>query len=147
MPPPIIATIASSEYFSISTAGSAYFYPKILNSNFASLSSESNADGNGSSFGHFYKSLLSSASGLSVLNEITFCNICNYAADSTATVSLWTSTGKYLQVPLLGPTYTSIRKTMIAKEGIIINTVSTSSLYSTSVYYDPSFPSESDFFF
>ena len=147
MPPPIIATIASSEYFTISTAGSAYFYPKILNSNYASLSSESNADGNGSSFGHFYKSLLSSASGLAVFNEITFCNICNYAADSTATVSLWTSTGKYLQVPLLGPTYTSIRKTMIAKEGLIINTVSTSSLYSTSVLYNPSFSPESDFFF
>jgi hypothetical protein len=70
MSAPIITTIASSQYFTISTAGSAYFYPKILNSNFASLSSESNADGNGSSFGHFYKNLLSTSSGLVVLNEI-----------------------------------------------------------------------------
>ena len=147
MPPPIIATIASSQLFPISTGGSAYFYPKILDSNGAALGSDCNATGNGSSFGHFYKNLLSSAAGLAVLNEITFCNICNYAADSTATVSLWTSNGKYLEVPLLGPTYTSIRKNMIAKEGIIINTVSTSSLYSTSVYYDPTFPSESFFFF
>ena len=147
MPPPIIATIASSEYFTISTAGSAYFYPKILNSNGDALTSPCNADGNGSSFGHFYKSLLSSASGLAVINEITFCNICNYAADSTATVSLWTSTDKHLYVPLLGPTGAFIRKTMIAKEGMIINTVSTNSLYSTIVFYDPSFPSESDFIF
>jgi len=147
VPPPIIATIASSEYFTISTAGSAYFYPKILNSNNASLESQSNADGNGSSFGHFYKSLLSSSSAVVVFNQITSCNVCNYAADSTATVSLWTSTGKYLQVPLLGPTYTSIRKNMIAKEGLIINTVSTSSVYSTSIYYDPIIPPESDFFF
>jgi hypothetical protein len=147
MSAPIITTIASSQFFTISTAGSAYFYPKILDSNFASLSSESNADGNGSSFGHFYKNLLSTSSGLVVLNEITFCNICNYAADSTATVSLWTSTGKYLQVPLVGPTTIFVRKNMIDKEGVIINTVSTSSLYSTSVYYDPTTPPESDFFF
>jgi len=146
-PPPIITTIASSEYFSISTAGSAYFYPKILDSNLASLSSESNADGNGSSFGHFYKSLLSTSSLLLVANQITFCNICNYAGDSTATVSLWTSTGKYLQVPLVGPTAAIIRKNMIAKEGVIINTVSTSSLYSTIVLYLPDFPPESDFIF
>jgi hypothetical protein len=91
--------------------------------------------------------LLSSSSGLIVFNELTFCNICNYAADSTATVSLWTSTGKYLQVPLVGPTASFFRKNMIAKEGVIINTVSTSSLYSTSVYYDPTTPPESDFFF
>jgi len=147
MPPPIIATIASSQLFPISTGGSAYFYPKILDSNDAALSSRSNADGNGSSFGHFYKNLLSSSSALLVYNTITFCNICNYAGDSTATVSLWTSTGKYLQVPLVGPTYTTIRKNMIAKEGVIINTVSTSSLYSTGIYYDSTIPPESNFFF
>jgi len=140
-PTALIATIASSEYFTISTAGSAYFYPKILNSNGASLSSESNADGNGSSFGHFYKNLLSTSSSLIVSNAITFCNICNYAGDSTATVSLWTSTGKYLQVPLIGPTYTTIRTEMIAKQGVIINTVSTNSLYSTIVTYGPNAPS------
>jgi len=140
-PTSIIATIASSEYFTISTGGSAYFYPKILNSNGASLSSESNADGNGSSFGHFYKNLLSTSSSLIVSNAITFCNTCNYPGDSTATVSLWTSTGKYLRVPLVGPTFTTIRRDMIAKEGIIINTVSTNSLYSTIVTYGPTNPS------
>ena len=140
-PTSIIATIASSEYFTLSTGGSAYFYPKILNSNGASLSSESNADGNGSSFGHFYKNLLSSSTSLVVSNVITYCNIYNYAGDSTATVSLWTSTGKYLQVPLVGPTYTTIRTDMIAKQGVIINTVSTNSLYSTIVTYGPDAPS------
>ena len=88
MPPPIIATIASSQLFPISTGGSAYFYPKILDSNGAALSSESNADGNGNSFGHFYKNLLSSSGSLIVSNVLTYCNVCNYAGDSTAMVSL-----------------------------------------------------------
>lgn len=139
MSAPIITTIASSEYFTISTAGSAYFYPKILISNGAALSSESNADGNGSSFGHFYKSLISTCPCVFICNVSSFINTCNFAMDSTATISMWTSTGKYLQVPLVGPTFATVRKDMIAKEGIIINTVSTQNAYSTIVTYDPSF--------
>jgi len=141
MPPPIIATIASSQLFPISTGGSAYFYPIILDSNGAALSSESNADGNGNSFGHFYKNLLSSSGSLIVSNVLTYCNICNYAGDSTAIVSLWTSNGKYLQVPLVGPTYTTIRKDTIKKEGVVINTISTNNLYSTIMTYGPTAPS------
>jgi hypothetical protein len=141
MPPPIIATIASSQLFPISTGGSAYFYPKILDSNGAALSSESNADGNGNSFGHFYKNLLSSSGCVIVSNVLTFCNVCNYIADSNAMVSLWTSNGKYLQVPLVGPTYTTIRKETMKKEGIVINTVSTNNFYSTIMTYGPTAPS------
>ena len=144
MPAPIITTIASSQYFTISTAGSAYFYPKILNSNGAALASQSNADGNGSSFGHFYKSLLSSAPNVYICNVSSFINTCNFAMDSTATVSMWTSTGKYLQVPLVGPTFATVRKDMIAKEGIIINTVSTQNAYSTIIEYNPSFKISTD---
>jgi hypothetical protein len=135
MPPPIIATIASSGHFNISTGGSEYKYPIILNSNGASLASQSNADGNGSSFGHFYKNLLSSSTSLVMCNVSSFINTCNFAMDSTATVSLWTSTGKYLRVPLVGPTIAEFRTDMIAKEGIIINTVSTQNAYSTTVGY------------
>ena len=139
VPPAIINTIASSEYFTISTAGSAYFYPKILNSNGAALASQSNADGNGSSFGHFYTSLISTSPCVYISNASSFINTCNYAMDSTATISMWTSTGRYLQVPLVGPTFATVRKEMIAKEGIVINTVSTQNAYSTIVTYDPSF--------
>ena len=141
MPPPIIATIASSQLFPISTGGSAYFYPQILNSNGAALSSRSNADGNGSSFGHFYKNLLSSSECLVISNVLTYCNVSNYIGDSTATVSLWTSNGKYLQVPLIGPTYTTIRKETMKKEGVVINTVSTNNFYSTIITYGSSAPS------
>ena len=144
MPPPIIATIASSQLFPISTGGSAYFYPKILDSNGAALGSDYNADGNGSSFGHFYKNLLSSSASLIVSNVST--NIFPGApdvgyTDSNASVSLWTSNGKFLTIPLLGSTYTTIRKDMIAKEGVILNTVSTQNVYSTIVSYDPTNPS------
>lgn len=140
MPPPIIVTVASSQYYPISTGGSAYFYPQILDSNGAALASQSNADGYGSSFGHFYKNLLSSSTSLVISNVLMYCNVCNYPGDSTATISLWTSTGKYLQVPLVGPTYTTIRKDMIVKEGVIINTVSTQNVYSTIVSYGPTSP-------
>lgn len=141
-PPAIITAIASSEYFTLSTGGSAYLYPIILNSNGASLSSESNADGNGSTFGHFYKRLLSSSASLIVSNVSSLISVCNFRGDSTATVSLWTSTGKYLQVPLVGHTYTTIRKDMIAKGGVILNTVSTNNAYSTIVSYGSSAPSD-----
>lgn len=144
MPPPVITTIASSQLFPISTGGSAYFYPIILDSNGAALGSDCNATGNGSSFGHFYKNLLSSSASLIVSNVST--NVFPGApdvgyTDSNASVSLWTSTGKFLTIPLLGSTYTTIRKDMIAKEGVILNTVSTQNVYSTIVSYNPTTPS------
>jgi len=144
MPPPIIATIASSQLFPISTGGSAYFYPKILDSNGAALGSDYNATGNGSSFGHFYKNLLSSSASFIVSNVSTnvFPGAPNVGyTDSNASVSLWTSTGKFLTIPLLGSTYTTIRKDMIAKEGAILNTVSTQNVYSTIISYQPTNPS------
>jgi len=144
MPPPIIATIASSQYYPISNGGSEYFYPIILDSNGAALGTDYNADGNGSSFGHFYKNLLSSSASFIVSNVSTnvFAGTAGMGyTDSNASISLQTLTGKFLTVPLTGSTYTTIRKEMIAREGAILTTVSTQNVYSTIISYQPSNPS------